>query len=123
MCWRSVTRRQCACRAPSPARHIWRHRRRTICFRPGNKNGGTGMADRKVRWGIVSTADIGLKKVIPAIMKSPHSEVVALSSRDLGRAQSALAGLGLTKARAYGTYEALYADPEVDAIYNPLPNH
>jgi predicted dehydrogenase len=81
------------------------------------------MADRKVRWGIVSTADIGIKKVIPGILKSPHSEVVALGSRDLGRAEAALRQLGLTKARAHGSYEALLADPEVDAIYNPLPNH
>jgi predicted dehydrogenase len=81
------------------------------------------MADRKIRWGIVSTADIGLKKVVPAIMKSAHSEVVALGSRDLGRARAALDGLGLPDARAYGSYEALVADAEVDAIYNPLPNH
>jgi predicted dehydrogenase len=78
---------------------------------------------RKVRWGIVSTADIGMKKVTPGIMKSPHSEVVALASRDLGKAQAALAELGLTDARAHGSYEALFADPNVDAIYNPLPNH
>ena len=81
------------------------------------------MTDKKVRWGIVSTANIGLKKVIPGILKSPHSEVVALASRDLGKAQAALDELGLTGARAYGSYEALFADPDVDAIYNPLPNH
>jgi predicted dehydrogenase len=81
------------------------------------------MADRKVRWGIVSTADIGMKKVTPAIMKSAHSEVVALASRDLGRAQQALRQLGLTNGRAYGSYAELFADPEVEAIYNPLPNH
>jgi predicted dehydrogenase len=79
--------------------------------------------DRKVRWGIVSTADIGVKKVIPGILKSPHSEVVALGSRDERRARAALDSLGLDKAKAYGTYEALFADPDVDAIYNPLPNH
>jgi predicted dehydrogenase len=81
------------------------------------------MTDKKVRWGIVSTANIGLKKVIPGILKSPHSEVVALASRDLGKAQAALDQLGLTSARAHGSYEALFADPDVDAIYNPLPNH
>jgi predicted dehydrogenase len=79
--------------------------------------------DRKVRWGIVSTAAIGVKKVIPGILKSPHSEVVALASRDLGKAKAALAELGLPNARAHGSYEALLADPDVDAIYNPLPNH
>jgi predicted dehydrogenase len=79
---------------------------------------------RKVRWGILSTANIGLEKVIPGILKSPHSEVVALASRDLARAHTALAHLGLrSHARAYGSYEELFADPNVDAIYNPLPNH
>ena len=81
------------------------------------------MAERKVRWGIVSTAAIGMNQVTPGIMKSPHSEVVALASRDLGKAQAALGKLGLAKARAYGSYEELFADPEIDAIYNPLPNH
>jgi predicted dehydrogenase len=81
------------------------------------------MADRKVRWGIVSTADIGMKKVNPAIMRSPHSEIVAIGSRDLAKAQAALAELGLPNARAHGSYEALLADPNVEAIYNPLPNH
>jgi predicted dehydrogenase len=81
------------------------------------------MADKKVRWGIVSTADIGVKKVIPGIMKSAHSEVVALASRDEGRARAALDGLGLKSARAYGRYEDLYSDSNIDAIYNPLPNH
>lgn len=81
------------------------------------------MAEKKVRWGIVSTANIGMAKVTPGIMKSPHSEVVALGSRDLGKAKAALTELGLPNARAYGSYEELFADPNVDAIYNPLPNH
>jgi len=79
---------------------------------------------KKVRWGILSTANIGLKKVTPAIMKSPLSEVVAVASRDLSKAEDYIAELGLTgKAKAHGSYEALLADPNVDAIYNPLPNH
>jgi predicted dehydrogenase len=81
------------------------------------------MAERKVRWGIVSTAAIGMYQVTPAIMRSPHSEVVALASRDLGKAQAALRQLGIAGGRAYGSYEELLADPDVDAIYNPLPNH
>src|SRR4051794_24433700 len=81
------------------------------------------MTDRKVRWGIISTANIGMTKVTPGIMKSPHSEVVALASRDRGSAERALARLGLPKARAYGTYEEMFADPDIEAIYNPLPNH
>ncbi|MFD2647632.1 Gfo/Idh/MocA family protein [Devosia albogilva] len=76
---------------------------------------------RKVRWGILSTANIGMQKVTPAIQKSAHSEVVAIASRDLGKAQAAAARLGIPK--AYGSYEELFADPDIDAIYNPLPNH
>jgi predicted dehydrogenase len=76
---------------------------------------------KKVRWGILSTANIGMAKVIPGIMKSEHSEVVAIASRDLGKAQSAASQLGIAK--AYGSYEELFADPQIDAIYNPLPNH
>lgn len=79
---------------------------------------------RKVRWGILSTANIGLKKVTPAILKSPLSEVVAVASRNLDAANDYIGKLGLAgKATAYGSYEELFADPNVDAIYNPLPNH
>lgn len=82
------------------------------------------MTQAKIRWGILSTANIGLKKVVPAIMKSPYSEVVAVASRDVGKAKQYLAQLGLgEKAKAYGSYEAMLADPDIDAIYNPLPNH
>jgi predicted dehydrogenase len=78
------------------------------------------MADH-VRWGIVSTANIGTEKVIPGIQKSKHSEVVAIASRELGKAKAAADRLGIPK--AYGSYEELLADPNIDAIYNPLPNH
>jgi predicted dehydrogenase len=82
------------------------------------------MAEKKVRWGILSTANIGLKKVTPAILKSPLSEVVAVASRDKAKAERYIAELGLTgRVRALGSYEELFNDPEVDAIYNPLPNH
>lgn len=74
----------------------------------------------KVRWGILSTANIGVNKVIPAMQKGQYSEVVGLASRNLASAQAAAAKLGLAK--AYGSYEELLADPEIDAIYNPLPN-
>ena len=76
---------------------------------------------KTVRWGILSTANIGMEKVIPAIQQSAHSEVVAIASRDLSKAQAAASKLGIAK--AYGSYEELLADPEIDAIYNPLPNH
>ena len=75
----------------------------------------------KIRWGILSTANIGMQKVTPAIMASPSSEVVAIASRDAAKARAAADQLGIAK--AYGSYEDLFADPEIDAIYNPLPNH
>ena len=74
-----------------------------------------------VRWGILSTADIGVRKVIPGIVKAARCEVVAIASRDAETARSVAAGLGI--GRAHGSYEALLLDPDVDAIYIPLPNH
>ncbi|WP_435006714.1 Gfo/Idh/MocA family protein [Tundrisphaera lichenicola] len=74
----------------------------------------------KIRWGILSTAKIGVGKVIPAMQKGMYSEVVAIASRSDSKAREAAESLGI--ARAYGSYEALLADPEIDAIYNPLPN-
>ncbi|KKB12290.1 NAD-binding protein [Devosia geojensis] len=75
----------------------------------------------KIRWGILSTANIGMTKVTPAIQKSAHSEVVAICSRNAEQARAAADKLGIPK--AYGSYEELLADPDIDAIYNPLPNH
>jgi predicted dehydrogenase len=75
----------------------------------------------KVRWGILSTAKIGTVKVIPAMQRGAYTEVTAIASRDLERAQAAARQLGIPK--AYGSYEELLADPEVDAVYNPMPNH
>jgi predicted dehydrogenase len=76
---------------------------------------------RKVRWGILSTAKIGTVKVIPAMQRGAYTEVAAIASRDLKRAQAAARQLGIPK--AYGSYEELLADPEVNAVYNPMPNH
>ena len=75
---------------------------------------------KKLRWGVLSTAAIGLKKVIPAMQLGQYTTVTAIASRDLPRAQKAAGELGIEK--AFGSYEELLADPEVDAIYNPLPN-
>src|SRR3984893_15734811 len=75
----------------------------------------------KVRWGVLSTANIGTEKVIPAMQQGTYCEITALASRRLENAQAAAARLGIPK--AYGSYEELLADPEIDAIYNPLPNH
>jgi predicted dehydrogenase len=76
---------------------------------------------QKVRWGIISTAAIGLHKVIPAMQRAELCDVVAIGSRRQDAADRAAKQLGIP--RAYGSYEALLADPEIDAIYNPLPNH
>jgi predicted dehydrogenase len=78
-------------------------------------------SSKKVRWGIISTADIGMKKVTPGFQKSAHSEVVAIASRTMDRARAAADELGIEK--AYGSYEEMLADPDIDAVYNPLPNH
>jgi predicted dehydrogenase len=75
----------------------------------------------KVRWGVLGVANIAVKKVVPAMQRGRWSEVTAIASRDLGKAQAAALELGIGK--AYGSYEELLADPEVEAIYNPLPNH
>lgn len=74
-----------------------------------------------VRFGILSTASIGMNKVTPAIMRSPLCQVVAIASRDHASARAAADRLGIET--AHGSYEALLADPRIDAIYNPLPNH
>ena len=74
----------------------------------------------RVRWGILSTAKIAVKKVIPGMQKGAWSEVTASASRDRGKAEDVARALGI--ARAYGSYDELLADPKVEAIYNPLPN-
>lgn len=75
----------------------------------------------KVKWGVLSVAKIGVEKVIPAMQKGERCEVVAIASRDLKRAEKAAGELGIP--RAYGSYEELLADPDIEAVYNPLPNH
>lgn len=74
-----------------------------------------------VRWGIVSTAKIGTEKVIPGMQQGEHCRIDAIASRDIGRAREAASRLGIP--RAYGSYEELFADSDIEAIYNPLPNH
>ena len=75
----------------------------------------------KVRWGILSTAKIGREIVIPAMQKSNLVDILGISSRNLENAKETAAKLGIQ--RAYGSYAELLSDPEIDAIYNPLPNH
>lgn len=76
---------------------------------------------RKVRWGVLSTADIGTQKVIPGMQKAGNLEVTAISSRSSDRARAAADKLRIPK--SYGSYEELLDDPDIDAVYNPLPNH
>jgi predicted dehydrogenase len=74
----------------------------------------------KVSWGILSTAKIGREKVIPALQGAQFCDVQAIASRSLERARACATAMGI--ARAYGSYEELFADPAIEAIYNPLPN-
>ena len=78
------------------------------------------MTKDKIRWGVLSTARIAVRKVIPGMQAGELCEVTAIASRDGSRAREAARELGIAK--DYGSYEELLADPEIDAIYNPLPN-
>lgn len=83
--------------------------------------GQQAKSSNKVRWGVLGVANIATRKVIPGMRKCERAEVVAIASRDLKRAKEAAADLDLQT--AYGSYQELLADPNIDAIYNPLPNH
>ena len=74
-----------------------------------------------VRWGVLSTAKIGTVKVIPAMQQAENCEIVAIASRHADRAAEVASELKIPM--SYGSYEELLADPEIDAVYNPLPNH
>jgi predicted dehydrogenase len=74
-----------------------------------------------LRWGILSTANIATQKVIPGVRRAERSEIVAIASRDGALARSWAERLAIPTAHA--SYEALLADPDVDAVYIPLPNH
>jgi predicted dehydrogenase len=75
----------------------------------------------RVRWGILGTASIAMRRVVPAIQASPSGEVAAIASRELATARKAAAAAGISA--AHGSYQALLDDPGIDAIYIPLPNH
>ena len=74
-----------------------------------------------VRWGVLSTARIATEKVIPGMRRAHRADLVAIASREVGTARATADRLGI--ATAHGSYEALLADPNVDAVYIPLPNH
>jgi predicted dehydrogenase len=75
----------------------------------------------KVKWGILSTASIAERRVLPAMLDCQRAEVAAIASRSLEKAKAVASRFAVPK--AYGSYEELFADPEVEVIYNPLPNH
>ena len=79
------------------------------------------MLNSKVRWGILGVANIAVKKVIPGMQRAQSVEISAIASRDLSKARTAADALSIPA--AYGSYEELLADSDIDAIYNPLPNH
>ena len=78
------------------------------------------MAD-KIRWGIISTANIGEKALVPAIKGASNSELAAVASRSMESAQAYADRTGIPQ--AYDSYEAMLDSGEIDAVYNPLPNH
>jgi predicted dehydrogenase len=79
------------------------------------------VGNRKVKWGVLGTAKIGVNKVLPAMQLGEWSEIAAIASRDGKKAESIARKLRIPK--AYWSYEELLADPDIEAIYNPLPNH
>jgi predicted dehydrogenase len=76
---------------------------------------------KKVKWGVLGTASIAVRKVIPGMQRGACCEITAIASRDKKKAEGAARKLGIAK--AYGSYEELLRDDEIEAIYNPLPNH
>jgi predicted dehydrogenase len=76
---------------------------------------------RKVRWGVLGAAAIAVKKVIPAMQRGECCEITAIASREFRKAEQAARALDIPN--AYGSYDELLGDPEVEAVYNPLPNH
>jgi predicted dehydrogenase len=93
----------------------------TLVHRVQSRRLSNNRMEKKVQWGVLGAANIALKKVIPAMQRGESSQVIAIASRDINKARQSAERLGIRK--AYGTYEELLADPEVEAVYNPLPNH
>lgn len=79
------------------------------------------MSQRKVKWGVLSTAKIGVQKVIPAMQKCTNLEIIGIASRNEKGAKEVADNLGIS--RSYANYDALLNDPDIEAVYNPLPNH
>src|SRR5215212_9289151 len=78
-------------------------------------------SENKVRWGVLGVARIATQKVIPGMQRGTWTQIDAIASRDAAKARAAAAAAGIPK--AYGSYEELLADPAIEAVYIPLPNH
>ena len=76
---------------------------------------------KKIRWGVLSTATIAREDVIPAMQNGAHSEIIAIASRTNEKARLIAQRLKIPK--VFGCYDELLADPEIEAVYIPLPNH
>jgi predicted dehydrogenase len=85
------------------------------------KSANSSDALAPVRWGVLGASNFALNVSLPGMKKGPLTELRALASRELKKARAAADSLGIVK--AYGSYEELLADPEIEAVYNPLPNH
>jgi predicted dehydrogenase len=85
------------------------------------KRRGRVVKQDKVKWGVLGVASIATRRVIPGMQKGEWSEIAGIASRELKKAKDAAKKLGIPK--AYGSYEELLADAEIEAVYNPLPNH
>jgi predicted dehydrogenase len=81
----------------------------------------TNMTKEKVKWGVLGTASIAVRKVIPAMQQGKWCEIAAIASREPGKAEKSAKDLGIAK--HFGSYEALLADSQIEAVYIPLPNH
>ena len=75
---------------------------------------------RKVKWGVLGTADIARGQTIPGMQLAEHCELYAIAGRKIEKAKAYQEEFGFQK--AYGSYDELLADPEVEAVYIPLPN-
>ena len=76
---------------------------------------------KRLRWGVLSTSRFAQQKIVPAMQDCQYAEVTAIASRDRAKGDEVASRLGI--ARVHDSYESLLADPEIEVIYNPLPNH
>ena len=76
---------------------------------------------KTVRWGVLGVSKFAMTKIIPAMKNCVNARIEGIASRDAGKSREAAARMGIEK--AYGSYEEMLADPDIDVVYNPLPNN